>query len=99
METFVQQRDKTLSLLEIHQGSEELYPDFVAQFLKSYRVLNSWARDRKVLKKQLHFDNANMSLKESLRGPYKSFNLQEVIRLCVNIGPNHFQSVALAAAL
>lgn len=56
-----------MSPLEVYQGSEELYPDFVAWLLKVTGCLIADPESGKVLMKQLTFENANMSLKEFLQ--------------------------------
>lgn len=73
METVAYQSYKTLSLLDIHQGSEELYPDFEAQLLKVRGCLIADPEAGKVLMKQLTFENANMALKESIWGPFSGY--------------------------
>jgi hypothetical protein len=54
---------------------------------------------RNMLVKQLAFKNANKACKTALQPYRKRATLQEMIRICADVGPSHIQGIALAAAL
>jgi hypothetical protein len=54
---------------------------------------------RNILVKQLAFENANKAWKIALWPYRKRTTLQEMIRICVDVGLSHIQGIALAAAL
>jgi hypothetical protein len=57
------------------------------------------AEARNILVKQLAFENANKACKVALQACRKRATLQEMIRICADVGPSHIQSIALSAAL
>jgi hypothetical protein len=52
-----------------------------------------------ILIKQLTFENTNKAYKTALQPCRKRATMQEMIRICVAVGPSHIQGIALAAAL
>jgi hypothetical protein len=56
---------------------------------------NAW----NILVKQLTFENADKVCKAALQLNRKRATLQEMIRICVDVGPSHIQAIALTAAL
>lgn len=91
METVAHWKEKTLSLTDIHQGLEHLHTDFMAQLLQDAGLLLNDPEVKKVLMKQLAFENANNTCKKALRSFYKCLNVQKMIGLYANIGPSHLQ--------
>jgi hypothetical protein len=57
------------------------------------------AKAGNILVKQLAFENANKACKTTLQPHRQRATLQEIIRLCVDVGPSHMQDIALAAVL
>lgn len=62
-----------MSIIEVHQGPEELYPDLVTQLLRGH--LTHGPETEKVLIKQMIFKNAHKTGKESLGGLYELLHL------------------------
>jgi hypothetical protein len=56
------------------------------------------AKAGNILIKQLAFKNANKACNTALQPYRKRANLQEMIRICVDVRPSHIQSIALCSA-
>jgi hypothetical protein len=52
-----------------------------------------------ILVRKLAFKNANKACKTALQPYRQRVTLQEVIRICVDVGLSHIQGIALTAAL
>jgi hypothetical protein len=92
-------KEKTLELTSIIQGPDELYQEFVACLLQNLGRTVADTKAGNILVKQLAFEIANKACKTALWPYRKRTTLQEMIRICVDVGLSHIQSIDLAAAL
>jgi hypothetical protein len=71
----------------------------VASLVQNVGRIVADAKARNILVKQQAFENANKACKTALQPYRQRVILQEMIRICVDVGPSHIQGIALAAAL
>jgi hypothetical protein len=91
--------DKTQEITKILQGPGEHFQDFVARLLHYMCRTVGDPELGTLLVKQLAFENANKHCEEALRPYRKKASLQDMIRLCSDIGEGYVQGMALAATL
>jgi hypothetical protein len=91
--------DKTQEITKILQGPGEPFQDFVAHLLHHMCRTVGDPELGTLLVKQLAFENANKHCKEALRPYRKKASLQDMIRLCSDVGEGYVQGMAIAAAL
>jgi hypothetical protein len=92
-------QEKTLELTSILKGPDEPYQEFVARLLQNVGRIVADTESRNILVKQLALENANKACKTVLWPYRKKATLQEMIRLFVDIGLSHIQSISSAVAL
>jgi hypothetical protein len=78
-----------LALTSILQGPDEPYQEFVACLLQNVGRIVVDAKSGNILVKQLTFENVNKSCKTVLQPYRKRATLQEMIRICADVGPSH----------
>jgi hypothetical protein len=88
-----------LELTNILQGPDETYQEFVAHLLQYVGRIVADVKAGNILVKQLASKNASKACKTALQTYRKRVTLQEMIRICVDVGPSKIQGIPLAAAL
>jgi hypothetical protein len=83
--------EKTQEITKILQGPGEPFQDFVAHLLHHMCRTVGDPELGTLLVKQLAFENANKHCEEALRPYRKKASLQDVIRLCSDIGEAMFR--------
>lgn len=86
-------------LSKIRQGPDEPFQDFVARLLQAAARLVDDPEAGQILVKQLAFENANTACQTAIR-PWKGkATLNDMIKLCADIGSGYIQGLSMAAAM
>jgi hypothetical protein len=91
--------DKSQSITKLLQGPDEPFQDFVSCLTQAVGRAVTDREPGTMLIQQLVFENANKYRKEALHSHRRRVSIQEMIRICSDIGAHHSQGVTLAAAL
>lgn len=86
-------------LSKIRQGPDESFQDFVARLLQAVTRLVEDPEAGTILVKQLAFENANTVCQAAIR-PWKGkATINDMIKLCADIGSGYVQGLNIAAAM
>jgi hypothetical protein len=90
---------KSQEITKILQGPNEPFQDFVARLMQAVGRMVADHEAGTVLVRQLAFENDNKYCRQALCPHRRKVSIQEMIRICSDIGAHHIQEAALGAAL
>lgn len=91
-------KSRLRNCLNISQGPDDLFQDFVSRLMQTASRLIGDTEARLLIVKQLAFENANAICKTAFRSFRKKVNISDYIRICSDIGLSYTQGLAITAA-
>lgn len=92
-------KSRLRNCLNISQGPDELFQDFVSRLMQTASRLIGDTEAGLLIVKQLAFENTNAICKAALRSFRKKVNISDYIRICSDIGRSYTQGLAITAAI
>lgn len=89
----------TSPLLEIRQGAQEPFEDFVARLQENVDRLIPDSGAAEIMTRQLAYENANSACKHLIRPILRKGTIDDFLRACQDVNAAYIQGMAIAAAL
>lgn len=89
----------TSPLLEIRQGAQEPFEDFIARLQENVDRLIPDTGAAEIMTRQLAYENANSACKNLIRPLLRKGTIDDFLRACQDVNAAYIQGMAIAAAL